>query len=417
MNDERQGGQSIILVAIMALALVALAAMAVDLSNAYFFRRTAQNAADAAALAAAEELAWQRNHPSEMKSGSAALIKAAANDLAERNGIEDTDPNEAWINNNVETYYLQGNTQPLPDPFPTKKNDKTWEFAFGVKAVTYITAPTFLGGVLGWDGYPVSAEAAVSLNANPCGVTCVKPIATYVFTDDDSGNGRFETGEDPPWAVWATSGHTETLPFECYNIWNGEDSGNFGWLNWSNQDLPCADPTKNPGSEECLASDLDPDYCVGYISVGDEVNGTTGVKTSVNVEWELSRYIGRPEMIDDPYWYPKSFIVPVFTTTIDVGGSNAMYIVAGFAEFQLIGYDLSYNNADPNPNSFPLPTYDPWVSPTLCTNVFQNGVTEPLTIPVEYTRLTAYFKNFVDPSALVGDCNSEGTVTTIRLWE
>ena len=96
MKEEKQGGQSIILVAIMALALVALAAMAVDLSNAYFFRRTAQNAADAAALAAAEELAYQRNTlGTKIEQGRTKIIKTSANELAERNGIEDTEPEDS----------------------------------------------------------------------------------------------------------------------------------------------------------------------------------------------------------------------------------------------------------------------------------------------------------------------------------
>ncbi|MGC9334637.1 MAG: pilus assembly protein TadG-related protein [Anaerolineae bacterium] len=105
MNEDKQPGQSIILVAIMLVAIVAMAALAVDMTNVYFERRTAQNAADAAALAGAEDLAWQlrEKKPAQRDSWP---IKAAMNDLAERNGIADTHPDNEFLNYNVDAYYL-----------------------------------------------------------------------------------------------------------------------------------------------------------------------------------------------------------------------------------------------------------------------------------------------------------------------
>ena len=90
MKEEQQG-QSIILVAIALIALVIFAAIAVDISNTYVHRRTAQNAADAAALAGARELARQLNTFEFAYEFNEDWIKTDMNDFAERNGTEDTD--------------------------------------------------------------------------------------------------------------------------------------------------------------------------------------------------------------------------------------------------------------------------------------------------------------------------------------
>jgi hypothetical protein len=407
MKQQKQGGQSIILVAIMALALVALAAMAVDLSSAYFFRRTAQNAADAAALAAAEELAWQRmrygknidNHKGTQD------INAAGNELAERNGIEDTDPDE-WLNDNVELYYTNAQATPIA-PVPTD-DSKTSGDALGIQAVTYITAPTFLGGVLGWDGYPVSAIAAVSIRAPVCAVTCVVPIASYWNTNDDWGPVRvYPTQTLPIWTdhtSWDWSSE-ETKPFECYNIWNGEGPGNFGWLQWELQSIFC---DSDDCGEQCLGDNLNPDSCIGYLGIGELVAGGPGTVNGDYVRDMLDQWISSPELVldEDETNDPQAFTVPVYTTTVDAGGCNQAYLTAGFARMQLIGYKLSQGGGV---------AHDPWVDPSNCVDVddpFGEGEE-----PNRGERLTAIFLEMIAADALPGDCESYGTISTIRLTE
>ena len=116
-NDLRQRGQSIILVAVALVALVIFAAIAVDVANTYLHRRTAQNAADAAALAGARDLGRQLNECTMLPDcnidenfwmySSEFPIMEEMNDFAERNGIEDTDELPGnYINQNVTGYYL-----------------------------------------------------------------------------------------------------------------------------------------------------------------------------------------------------------------------------------------------------------------------------------------------------------------------
>ena len=54
VRDER--GVTTVIVAISLIALIGIAALAIDGGNAFFTRRTTQNAADTAALAGAEAL-------------------------------------------------------------------------------------------------------------------------------------------------------------------------------------------------------------------------------------------------------------------------------------------------------------------------------------------------------------------------
>ena len=83
-RNEDQKGQSIIIVAFLFLALIILAAIAVDVTSAYFDRRVAQNAADAAALAAAQEL----GHHLRGESTTNADVLYQLDDFAQRNGAQ-----------------------------------------------------------------------------------------------------------------------------------------------------------------------------------------------------------------------------------------------------------------------------------------------------------------------------------------
>jgi hypothetical protein len=243
-DETRQRGQSIIIVAVAFLALLLFVAIAVDISSAYFDRRSAQNAADAAALAGGQDLANQRRDLRKFPIGSSAEhVRIAINNYAQRNDIEDTngDPNDAE-NDNVEAYYLvrswydPNSVVPgfavLEDPTlnpPFANNERIPAKAVGVLAITHIEAPTFFGGVFGLNGLPLSAEAAVSVDIPPCGVTCVVPIATYWNDDPVLGpvqtfTASEELGETD-WTAWDLDNRP---PFTCYNIWNGDESEQAG---------------------------------------------------------------------------------------------------------------------------------------------------------------------------------------------
>jgi hypothetical protein len=331
-------GQSAVLVAIAMLVLVIFAAITVDISSAYLGRRTAQNAADGAALAAARQLAYQYN----TEDFDDSLIKIELNNFGELNGAKDTGgvPGDA-INSSVIGAYLDKHENVIA----VIGAGSVPAGAQGVEATVYITTPSFFGGVMGESDYPVQAQAAVMLNL-ACGGSCVVPIATHYY----------------PFTTTVTT----TVP--CYNIWNGVDPGNFGWLNWSWQGVICeANPlAEETCSAECVAENLDPtrECLSGFISVGDWVAGTVGVKNAETIGSFLETY----RITGEP------FTVVVWEVTNEKGGcgqdsageyviaqqQGLHYQVAGFAEMQVLGYQLPNGNPVPDPTVFDY---------TQCTNI------------------------------------------------
>jgi len=362
---SRQRGQSVVLVAVALIVLVLFVAIAVDASDAYVHRRTAQNAADAAALAGGQELGKQFND--HLYSGT--LIKTDMNNFAEQNDIPDTNgvPADAQ-NKNVVGYYLDrsGNRlseTPIGSPYDSSILPNVW----GIEAVTTITAPTFFGGIIGLDGMPVHASAAVMLQG-VCGHSCVVPIATNMMD--------FE----------ATEGN-------CYNIWNGDGPGNFGWLNWSVQGSGC-DTGGDTCSAQCLEQNLAFGTCrSGLIKVGDWVGGSTGVANAAFIRNTL-----RYDYIDPQ----RHFAVVVWDETNEGAGcgrpdGGLWYHVTGFAEMQLLGYDLSQGLGQ-------AAIYDT-VDFTRCQTLgFE---------PHGGVRLTARFIRWV--SGEPGDCDPHGSLLTPRL--
>jgi Flp pilus assembly protein TadG len=146
-----QGGQVIVIVALMMAALLAILALTIDGGLTYFQRRLAQNAADAAALAGARAMCV---------TGGGDPV-AAALDYAARNGIPDPATNVAVSTSQAGT----------------------------VRSVTVtITLPydTFFAGVIGIEDTQVGALAEAACYP-PCAAG-VLPIA-WSCTPPDVGNG------------------------------------------------------------------------------------------------------------------------------------------------------------------------------------------------------------------------------------
>lgn len=378
MSENRfakERGQSLVLVAAAMVALVMFVAIAVDVSNAYYHRRTAQNAADGAALAGVSRLATGINKKNAMLDGA---IKADMNDFAERNGIEDTNGTLAdRYNNNVEGWYVDTSGNRLPgvlevglQPSP----GKVPAGAYGIEAIAHITAPGFFAGIFGVDGFPLQARA-VSLLKQACTADCVVPIVTQKDTLFDE-NGPM-TGS-------------------CFNIWSESElgePGSYGWVSWSWQETVCQD-----GSRTCplveqgagcdtdnLGNNLHPENCAsGYIQVDDWVSNTPGIMNANNqVLCYLDYYLGiwrDPKDCGVSSDVPQPFTIVVYDGTNadnNTGTCNVMndptqpstgglhYRVAGFAKMGILGYLLSQGGKNvtaqiDNPEFYGLPSdFDP----------------------------------------------------------
>ncbi len=342
--------------------LVIFVAITVDVSSAYYNRRTAQNAADAAALAGVSRMATGINKKNSRLDDD---IKADMNDLAERNGIEDTDGVLADdLNLNVDGWYvdMEGNRLPGEPTVGDQYLDYIPAGAYGIEAITYITAPTYFGGIFGFDGYPLEARA-VSLIRQACGDDCLIPVTTHQSLLPDQDNPG---------------------PYPCYHIWkerviskNEISEGLLGWVSWTWQESVC------DGSEPCepqrpcpavaqgngcdaplLEANISPGTCAsGFVKVGDWIAAAPGDMSSSGVRCALDYYLDYQDpdnlCTDDA---PHSFTVPVYNeTTEDYGISTAScgvmpqpcniydinpayvlhYHVSGLARMQILQYQLS----------------------------------------------------------------------------
>lgn len=262
--EHERDGQTLILVALSLIALLAFLALAVDVGHLYAERRSMQNAADAGALAGAREICF----------GDPALAEAKAREYAmTRNGA-------------------QGAVVTVND---------------GVVDVTASeTIDTFFAGIIGYPTADVSAEAAAACGAatSACGLW---PVAFdlsvwddlycgekfYVWTDDkeidcDESAGGYNCDlDDPP------DGKSDIIA-----------GGQRAWLDFTTALDPYPDPCDQPG---CGASELACRLISDYdarISIPTCLQGATGVKASALNAAE--------ERIGDDVWIPiySGYCVP-----------------------------------------------------------------------------------------------------------
>lgn len=395
-SSER--GQSLVLVAAAMVILVLFVAITVDISNAYYHRRTAQNAADGAALAGVSRLATGINNRNKLDN----QVQEDMNDFAERNGIEDTNDKLAdATNNNVDGWYVDMEGNRLAGE-PMVGNGSVPDGAYGIEAITYITAPAYFGGVAGVKGYSLQARA-VSVLREACTADCVVPITTDYVTLEAAEAGQ------------------------CFNIWMEKQRPNeemtpglLGWVNWTWQeamcgvDRPC--PEIDQGTNGCqvpvLGNNLNPLHCAsGFVAKGDWMSGASGVMNASDVGCALDYYLGIPHDLSDcgvSSSVPVGFTIPVYdyTTADPEGGSGSStpclsmtdpldpstgglhYHVVGFARMQLLGYQLS-QSANPVPD---LTIFDPSQCETL-------GI-----VPNDGFRITAQFVEWVDDATSTNAC-------------
>jgi hypothetical protein len=420
---SRERGQSLVLVAAAMVVLVGFVALAVDLGNAYYARRTAQNAADGAALAGVSAMATGINKNNPKLDDD---VMEAMDEFAELNDIAYVDTDGDGMNDSVEGYYVDGLGNRLPgDPrVGVQPGDDVPADAYGVEAITHITATAFFGGIFGVEGYPLQARA-VSLVRFACSSNCVVPIVTAkdaLFDNQDQAKTK-----------------------ACYNIWSESElgePGSYGWISWTWQQAacqvetrPCPPYQQGTGcSEQTLATNLDPINCgTGYVETGDWVANSTGISNAdEGVRCALDYYLGIPRVdctLKNLDLGPIPFTIVVYDyTNISTdnpkpsacGGDKDYddlsdpdtwglhYHVAGFAQMQILGYELSQGGTNVSAQMNDLeylrglewdptinlddgfdPMVDCWNPPT----AFRTG-----------NRITAYFMNWVTSYSSSNEC-------------
>ncbi len=300
---QREEGQSVIMVVMVLVVLIALMALVVDVGNAYAQRRVAQNAADAAALAATGELARgdaTTNH----------RVLATARDYAQQNGIDPTTV--------VASYFRFDPDQRLEISLGIVADDGNHppSAATGVIVSVARTFNTYLAGIVGRYHMTASASAPGYIGRGVCiagDATGLFPIAV--------DSGLFNNDRDQGYPTFDAT----------YRVWGDRSApGNFHWVSWD----------QNPGhtSDTTLVANMHDTLNSGRWSVGGEVFAGPGVQNSSSVRAELNVRIAE----SDPT-RPGTVLLPVYDR-VDGSGQNATYHVVGFAWFKITAYDLSGHN-------------------------------------------------------------------------
>jgi hypothetical protein len=297
MAQERESGQSIVVIAGVAIVLLALVALVVDVGNAYAHRRLVQNAVDAAALAGARRLA-------ERGIGQPVLEIQVLNDVEEfagLNGVE-SDAVQAWF---IDADGARLETvDPWLGPAPGD--------AEGVEVEGDLPFNTYIAGFLGFPSMIASTNAKAWVLSGPCSAESLFPltVSTGTFT---------ETTGIP------TKG-------KVYTLWDQNkpsSPGNWGWLYWEDENgvCHCPDPDvccpQNAAARNLEENILDNSRS-GIWQVGDWVHGGSGVM----IGGVLDRLF--------PYAYPDGpdVIIPLYDD-VRGSGNNTEYLIGGFAAFRL----------------------------------------------------------------------------------
>jgi Flp pilus assembly protein TadG len=160
---RRFSGQVFLLVSVALVVLVGMAALAVDVGDLWTTRRLMQSAADAGALAGADELAI---------GGGSSVITTAAQDASSHNGFTDGGSRAGGAG----TVTVSVHNPPTSGAFASNPN--------AVQVDVSQTQNTYFMKVFGWNTVPVSTTAvAVTLGSGSC-----------VYSLDHTASGAITVG-------------------------------------------------------------------------------------------------------------------------------------------------------------------------------------------------------------------------------
>lgn len=279
-----EDGASAIVVAITVLVLFGLGALVLDVGNLFWERRQLQNAADAGALAAAQDYAWG--------DGAAAAAASARHFTSE---------------NNTRDAFVEGISQPTPTS--VKVDTITGD------AASAGVLRSFLASVIGTDEYHARATATAAWGAMRSGRTLPVTIsycewldAVYLAPGDASPNYSFS---DEIVTLYLLDPQ-ESGP-DCTGPAGHQMPGGWGWL--------------DPQGGNCEA----------VIDEFGWVDGNTGSSppspanhTGCTAEF-FAGLIG------------ETVLVPIFVADNDLPGNNAEFQIVGFGAFEIHGFRISGN--------------------------------------------------------------------------
>ena len=281
-HNAEQGGIAVT-VAILLVVMVGLGALVLDVGNLYWERRQLQNSADAAALAAAQDIA----------DGNEALAEQTARGYASAN--------------NLRGAYVEGFEH---DPVASTVTVMTRTGDEGSPGLL----GAWLASILGHDEYFARAEAT-ALIIGARGGSSFPVIISYCewesFLDNPEGFANGETPQFKPGdqTIYLLDPHDNTG--DCTGPSGHQAPGGWGWL----------DPDD---SGECRA----------YVDEAGWVDGNTGSTSPAPANQNGCDQA----FFDAIVASDKPVLLPIFEETNDLPGTRHSYKVLGFAAYQINGY-------------------------------------------------------------------------------
>ncbi len=364
-NNHNEHGQSVVLVALGLAVLMAFMALAVDGGNVYAQRRQAQNAADAAAYAGGERLAFPQDpdgagsEPPRRATNREVMVEILK--YAQRNGINvTTSDNCTGDFDCVSATYIVRNsdntTSVHPDPITTtnggadsvapltldgkpvigvnvsierKKFNSFFAPIIGIRTMTVGAPSKGFGAPIALTA-PERATPPITTNGTCCSDGLFPVTIPEITFSDENGDGNRDIHFE------------ETDPDYNYILWERDllAPGNFGYLMWRNQN----------SSAPTLEANMDDPSRSGIYYVNDWVSGSTGVSNSSGVRTEWQQRVVEPANSSDPDRY---VIIPIHDQVTGTG-NNTKYHIVGFAKFKVTGYCVWPTNSSRGECSVPI---------------------------------------------------------------
>ncbi len=285
---ENESGQSLVLVALLMVGMVAFLGLLIDGGRDYAVRRQSQNASDASAFAGARQLTSRTSNSASEEQN----ILNAINTFALANGAAST--------SDVQAYFINSGSNQVGSQIGL--NGGIPGSATGIKVNVTIRFNPFLMGVVGGASSVSSQTTAAAQSGQPAFEDHLLPMTLK----DQSFNYN-----------------------QNYQLFgNVTGSGGFQWLSFD-----CA--SSNPDLISYLA--VNPTQSSGIVNVGDFICSGPGVQNSSEVNSVLDQWaaLATPQM---RYW-----TIPVYDYTTG-NGSGLKYHIVSFAEFEFDGFNFNGSN-------------------------------------------------------------------------
>ena len=314
-SPSTERGQTLVLVALMMVGLLAVTGLAIDGGTAFLERRRVQNAADAAAMAGAQDLVLTKVGTIAPEDGD---ILAKVRHFAHINGVPSPEENlvaDYVDRENVVLAAVGGGSIP--------------EGATGISTTVRIERQAHFMQVVGINIVPARAFS-LAQTGPPDQVSGLRPFGLPVPVFDDltesGGSVRIHFGNpnqcDPD----------DEANNVCYVFWDTPEgiqrsAAHRGW--WNYNEMCGADDPAEGCSSEGGASDLKAWMKGGYrglVGVGDRVCSKPGRNTSVIMEAKAG----------------DTFCIPVYSS---IGSMELRYDVAGFTRVEVT--EVKHQGEDP----------------------------------------------------------------------